>query len=61
MTFAKFLQLFRVAVSDVTNYSSLLSPNEQRIVEVTRNKINDQLALMMTSCFPGELATVAVP
>ena len=60
-TFSRFLQLYRVAVANATNYSSLLSPDESWIVEITRNKINEQYPSLAPLCFPGRLATDPKP
>ena len=56
-TFARFLQLYRVAVANASNYSNLLAPDDSWIVEITRNKINEQYPSLAPLCFPGRLAT----
>ena len=60
-TFSRFLQLYRVAVANATNYSSLLSPDESWVIEITRNKINEQYPSLAPLCFPGRLATDPKP
>lgn len=60
-TFAKFLQQYKVKVSNVTNYSGLIAPDDRWIVEITRNKINDQFPGMAMFCFPGTLADAPNP
>lgn len=42
VTFAKFLQWFKVAVVKTTNYPNLLAPGDTWLINTTRVKINDQ-------------------
>lgn len=60
-TFSRFLQLFKVAVSNVTNYSGVLTPDDRWIVEIAINKLNDQFPGIAMVCFPGSLADGPVP
>jgi len=41
-TFAKFLQAYRAEVANVAHFASVIKPDVSWILEVTRNKINDQ-------------------
>lgn len=60
-TFAKFLQQYKLAVSNVTNYSGLLAPDDRWIVEITRDKVNDQFPSMSLFFFSGSLADALTP
>ena len=54
--FSRFLQLYKLAVSNVTSYSGLVAPDDLWVIEATRTKVNAQYPGLALFCFPESVA-----